>query len=286
MHFHGRLDDIALTTPRVYDNHSKGYTQASLVDHTTGSVHTGLSVNQLAPFGAIAPHLHSYEEGFYILEGEAVLSVAERCWRLGPGDYGAFKVGTLHAWRHTGEGQARWLQMAAPQPKPYGKERDTFFAKRQESSVKAKPFEGNDLNGALLGHFDAGQIPEPGPARAALPGAQGVFLKWLIDEAFGARHHRMVFIEYLAGANIGLHDHTFEEAYFVLSGEVEAILDGQLYIGRGGEVFWTGVGCVHAFANAGIEAVRWLETFSPQPPAENVFRFAAEWERRGRDLEE
>ena len=286
MHFHGRAGEILLCASRIYERQSRGYTQASLVDHTTGSVHTGLSLNELAPLGAIGTHLHSYEEGFYILEGEAVLTVAGRSWRLVSGDFGAFKVGTLHAWRNTGERPVRWLQMAAPQPKPYGEERDTFFARQEaDASMNARPLDTNDLNGALLGHFDCSQIPEPGPARPELPGARGVFLKWLIDEQFGARHHRMIFIEYLSGSNIGLHDHTYEEAYFLLSGEVEAVLDGKRYIGRPGDVFWTGVGCVHSFANIGSEPVRWLETFAPQPPAENVFRFVQEWRQRAKDLE-
>ena len=137
----------------------------------------------------------------------------------------------------------------------------------------------------LLGHFDAGQIPEPGPARDALPGAKGVFLKWLNDEKSGTRHHRLLFIEYLPGSNIPLHDHTFEESYFVLSGEVEGVLDGKRYVAQAGDVLWTGVGCVHTFANIGSGPVRWLETFAPQPPAENVFRFMAEWEQRAKDLE-
>jgi mannose-6-phosphate isomerase-like protein (cupin superfamily) len=276
MHFHGKTSDIALTAPRLYASHSQGYTQASLVDRATGSVHTGLSMNQLAASGTISPHLHSYEEGFYILEGEAVLSVADRTWHLGSGDFGAFKVGTLHAWRNPGQQPVRWLQVAAPQPKPEGAERDTFFPKQKQTEFAVEP---------LLGHFDASQIPEPGPARDALPGAKGVFLKWLIDEKFGARHHRLLFIEYLPGSNIGLHDHTFEETYLLLSGEVEAILDGKRYLARPGDVLWTGVGCVHAFANIGNEPVRWLETFAPQPPAENAFRFMAEWEQRARELE-
>jgi quercetin dioxygenase-like cupin family protein len=285
MHFHGRTSAFALTAPRLYTNHSQGYGQASLVDRATGSVHTGLSMNQLAPSGVIAPHLHSFEEGFYILEGEAVVSVADRAWRLAPGDFGAFKVGTLHAWRNSGQRPVRWLQVAAPQPKPEGEERDTFFARQQPASPEPKPLNISDLNGALLGHFDAGQIPEPGPARDALPGAKGVFLKWLIDENFGARHHRLVFIEYLPGSNIGPHDHTFEETYLLLSGEVEAILDGERYLARPGDVVWTGVGCVHSFANVGNEPVRWLETFAPQPPAENAFRFVAEWRQRAQELE-
>jgi quercetin dioxygenase-like cupin family protein len=286
MHFKGSSDDIVLTAPRIYAGHSQGYTQASLVDHTTGSVHTGLSMNQLAPGGAIPLHLHSYEEGFYILEGHAVVSVAERAWRLGPGDFGAFKVGTMHAWRNAGQRPVRWLQVAAPQPKPFGAERDTFFAKAKQAEVDPRDLDENDLNGALLGHFDAAQIPPPGPARDALPGAKGVFLKWLIDEKFGARHHRLLFIEYLPGSEIKLHDHTFEECYLLLSGEVEAILDGKRYSARPGDVLWTGVGCVHSFVNVGSQPVRWLETFAPQPPDENVFRFVHEWEQRATEIEE
>ena len=277
MHYYGRTNDNALTAPGVYAGHSQGYTQASLVDHTTGSVHTGLSMNVLAPGGTIAPHLHSYEKGFYILEGDAELSAGDRSWQLGPGDFGAFKVGTIHAWRNSGQQPVRWLQVAAPQPKPEGAERDTFFPKQDQVKFTIEP---------LLGHFDASQIPEPGPARDALPGAKGVFLKWLVDEKLGARHHRLLFIEYLPGSNIPRHDHTFEESYLLLSGEVEAVLDGKRYMARAGDVLWTGVGCVHTFANIGSEPVRWLETFSPQPPAENVFRFSAEWEQRARELEE
>ena len=277
MHYYGRTNDSALTAPGVYANHSRGYTQASLIDHTTGSVHTGLSMNELAPAGTIAPHLHSYEKGFYILEGEAELSAGDRSWQLGPGDFGAFKVGTIHSWRNSGQQPVRWLQVAAPQPKPEGAERDTFFPKQDRVKFTIEP---------LLGHFDASQIPEPGPARDALPGAKGVFLKWLVDEKLGARHHRLLFIEYLPGSNIPLHDHTFEESYLLLSGEVEAVLDGKRYMARAGDVLWTGVGCVHTFANIGSEPVRWLETFAPQPPAENVFRFSAEWEQRARELEE
>jgi quercetin dioxygenase-like cupin family protein len=95
----------------------------------------------------------------------------------------------------------------------------------------------------------------------------------------------MLFIEYQPGVSIGLHDHTFEEAYFILSGEVEGTLDGVTYRAKAGDVLWTGVGCVHAFANTGREPVRWLDTLATQPPRENVFRFVAEWEQRARDLE-
>lgn len=285
MHYFGRFHDSALASDPTYDAHSQGYTRAALVNHATGSVHTGLSMNQLAARGTVAPHVHSFEEGFYILSGQAIVSINDQAYLLGAGDYGVAKVGTVHGWRTMGSAPVRWLQMAAPQPKAAGKERDTFFVKSGSVPADAKPVDANDLKGNLLGHFDVSQIPPIGERQTAARGLEGVFLKWMIDENFGARHHRMLFIEYQPGVSIAPHDHTFEEAYFILTGEVEGTLDGKTYVARAGDVLWTGVGCVHTFVNISNQPVRWLETFAPQPPAENVFRFMAEWEKRAKELE-
>lgn len=285
MHFFGRFEEHALSPHPVYHLRHRGYAEAPLVDHATGSVHTGLSIGQLAPGGALPLHVHSYEESFYVLSGEAVVRINEEAYRLRPGDFAAVKVGDVHGWRAAGPAPVRWLQMAAPQPKPPGQERDTFFLSDGTVPADAKYLDPGDCRGNLLGHFDISQIPPGDEGRIVAGGLKGVLLKWLIDETFGARHHRLLFIEYLPGVSIGLHDHTYEEAYFILSGQVEATLDGKRYLAKAGDVLWTGVGCVHAFANTGSEPVRWLETFSPQPPAENVFRFMAEWEQRAVELE-
>lgn len=290
MHHFGHFDAAELGPHPTFDGHADGYRRASLVDHATGSLHTGLSIDELAPGGTLSPHVHSYEESFYLLAGEANLRVHDQTHRVGPGDFGVIKVGTIHAWRAVGTSPVRWLQMAAPQPKPPGRERDTFFVRNESAPREGAPLDlaaraAGLQNGALLGHFDVGQIPPGDEGRMMGGGLKGVFLKWLIDEKFGAVHHRLLFIEYLPGVAIGPHDHTYEESYFILSGEVEATMDAKRYAARAGDVLWTGVGCVHEFANTSREPVRWLETFSPQPPSENVFRFMAEWEQRARDLE-
>jgi quercetin dioxygenase-like cupin family protein len=286
MHHFGRFDESALKAHPTFEGHSEGYRCASLVDHSTGSVHTGLSMNELAAGGSIHPHVHSFEEGFYILSGEAVVTINGSSYLLGPGDYAAIKVGTPHAWSAASSSPVRWLGMAAPQPKPQGGLRDTFFAKDRTVPSQASRLDLEKLNGNLLGHFDVSQIPAPSERKAlGLQGLEGVFLKWMIDENFGARHHRFLFIEYQPGVSIAPHDHTFEEAYFILSGEVEGTLDGKVYRARAGDVLWTSVGCVHTFVNKSTEPVRWLETFSPQPPKENVFRFVAEWETKAKELE-
>jgi quercetin dioxygenase-like cupin family protein len=285
MHHYGRFEEGALRPHPIFEGHSRGYTSATLVDRSSGSVHTGLSLNQLEPGGTIDPHVHSFEEGFYVLSGEAVVTIGSASYRLRPGDYAAVKVGTPSAWRGVGSSPTRWLQMAAPQPKPAGAERDTFFLKDRTVAADAAPLDLSDLKGNLLGHFDASLIPPVSERKNVVAGLEGVFLKWMIDEDFGARHHRMLFIEYQPGVGIGLHDHTFEEAYFILEGEVEATMDGKKYNLKQGDVVWTGVGCVHAFKNVSSQPVRWLETFAPQPPKENVFRFMADWDARARELE-
>lgn len=285
MHFVGRFDEAAMMPVPDFAGHNEGLTHAPLVDHTCGSVHTGLSIGQLAAGGTILPHVHSYEESFYLLTGQANVRINDHTYLLGPGDYAVVKVGTVHAWRQAGSAPVRWLRMAAPQPKPPGKERDSFFVKNGQAPADGLPLDVNDPKGNLLSHFDASQIPSGDEGRIATGGLKGVFLKWLIDEKFGARHHRLLFIEYQPGVGIGLHDHTYEEAYFIVSGEVEATMDGKTYLAKPGDVLWTSVGCVHAFKNVGSEPVRWLETFSPQPPAENVFRFMAEWEQRAKEIE-
>jgi len=285
MHYFGKFQDSMIVADPLFAGHGQGYTRAPLVNHATGSVLTGLSVCEIAPGGTLDPHVHSFEEGFYVLSGGAVFACNDQAYRLTAGDYGVVKVGGLHAWRNTGSVPVRWLQMNAPQPKPAGRERDTFFVKGGVARAEGIPLTGADLQGKLLGHFDPSQIPPLDQRTAGVVGSPGVFLKWMIDENLGARHHRMLFIEYQPGAKIALHDHTFEEAYFILSGEVQGTLDGERYIAQAGDVVWTGVGCVHAFANVGTEPVRWIETFAPQPPDENVFRFMAEWEQRAKDIE-
>jgi quercetin dioxygenase-like cupin family protein len=285
MHHFGSFDDSALVPDPVYTGHGDGHRRAVLIGPHTGSVHTGLSIAQLDPGGALHPHVHSYEEGFYILEGEAVMAINGQAVHLVPGDYGVVRVGEPHAIRAAGSGRVRWMQMNAPQPKWGGGPRDTFFPKDRTVPSSAPRLAEGAPQGVLLSHFDASQIPPVGQRTTAVKGLEGVFLNWIIDEKFGAVHHRMVFIEYQPGVGIALHDHTFEEGYFIVSGEVEATMDGQVYRGKAGDVFWTGVGCVHAFKNVSDKPVLWLETFAPQPPREQVFRFLHEWEAKAREWE-
>ena len=269
MHFVSRIDFTGAASPNLYRGHCSGLTRFGYVDRAAGSVHMGVGVCALGDGGSVERHLHSFEESFYLLEGRAVLEAGGKTRELGPGNFGLIRTGVPHAW--SSETGARWLEMQAPQPRAEGEGRDTFFVGRDFLA------EGE----ALIGHFDESQLPRPGAA-SQMEGfnpTTGVAIKMFVDRSFGAIHQSLFLIQYMPGAKIDPHDHTFEESYLIVGGRVRATADGRTYDLGPGDAIWTGVGCVHSFANVGEEPVRWIETQAPLPPAKEVFRFERDWAR-------
>ena len=244
-----------------------------------GSVHMGVGVCFLEPGGEIQPHLHSFEESFYVLEGTLAAQIGEKNHALSPGHYALISTGVRHAFRNTSTRPVRWLEMQAPQPRPLDYGRDTFFVDDNVPAGAVAP--GGDDK--LVGHFDESQLPRPGgPSQMeGFNPTTGVAIKMFVDRSFGAIHQSLFLIQYLPGAKIDTHDHTFEESYLIVGGRVHATADGKSYDLGPGDVIWTSVGCIHSFANAGNEPVRWIETQAPLPPAKEVFRFERDWAQYG-----
>lgn len=57
--------------------------------------------------------------------------------------------------------------------------------------------------------------------------------------------------------------HTFEEAWFILDGDVTFSLDERVAVGRRGDFLWVPRGAVHTFAVAGDVPARWVGILSP-----------------------
>jgi quercetin dioxygenase-like cupin family protein len=276
MHHVLKIDQAAAQTPEVYRQHSSGFRRATYVDGAVGSVHMGTGICYFEPSGMIEPHVHSFEETFYILEGSLIAQIGEQAHTLSPGHYGLIGTGVKHAWRNASSQPARWLEMQAPQPRSADYGRDTFFVGGDVPTQAAPP---DAANTTIIGHFDESQLPRPG-APSEMEGfnpTTGVAIKMFVDRSFGAVHQSLFLIQYMPGAKIDPHDHTFEESYLIVSGRVQATADGKTYDLGPGDVIWTSVGCVHSFANLGSEPVRWIETQAPLPPAKEVFRFERDW---------
>jgi quercetin dioxygenase-like cupin family protein len=230
-------------------------------------------------------HVHSYEESFYVLEGEPVLSLDGHCVSLTPGACGVVPIGVPHAWR----GRGRWVEMTAPRPRPDGS--DTFFVGSAPDG-EAAPLDVRDPRNRNLFLLTAGEMDldrlrvgaavdaptvSASMATAALA-YSGITVKMLVDQRLDAQLHTMFMVAYEPGAVAQPHDHPFEEAYYMLDGDVDVVADGDRFTLHPGDAFWTGCGCVHAFYETQGGRVRWLETSAPGPPARHSYRFERDWD--------
>lgn len=292
-HVVARAADAEYRLPPEYRGQSEGFDRWSIVDEThPGAVHTGFGVCRLQGGGSIAPHVHSFEESVYVLEGEVVCETRAGAVRLGPGDYGLLPVGVEHRWHNLGSGPVRWAEMLAPQPRARH-EGDTFFVPDFGGSEPV-PVDVRDPRTRSFGHIDPenmevdkqtqDRLAVSASMRTALLVYSGITVKMMVDTDLGAQLSTMFMVQYEPGGFAGAHDHPLEETYLVLEGGTDATFDGVEYRLEAGDVAFAGVGCVHAFANPGNDRVRWLETQAPGPPPRHSYRFARDWSYLGEHL--
>jgi quercetin dioxygenase-like cupin family protein len=289
MHHLLRAKDVRLAP--AYEGNSKLFSRCSLVDGAAGSVHMGLGLCALKAGGRIDTHVQAFEESFYVLEGEPVLIIERSAYPLVPGACGLVPVGVPHAWLGPKDGTAKWIDMLAPQPRVNGKPDDTFFLgppeKFESGQLDIRDPRSRHLFRMQESDIDVDKLKAGSRADAptvsasmstALLAYSGIALKMLVDQRLDAQLSSMFMVEYQPGGVAHPHDHPLEESYVILSGEVEAVADDKRYTLRAGDVFWTGVGCIHAFYNTSKGRVRWLETQSPQLPPRYGYRFSRDWE--------
>jgi quercetin dioxygenase-like cupin family protein len=283
-----RATDIAFEPESV--EYVDGFSRASLVDRSTGSVHMGLGMTSLDAGGRVDLHLHSYEESFFVTDGAPVLVLDRRSYRLHPGACGVVPVGLPHGWLGDDEAGSRWIDMAAPQPRPAGMPPDTFFLgsphDAEETALDIRDprsrhffrLNADDMDLAVLQRGAPVDAPTVSASMAtALLAYSGIAVKMLVDQRLDAQLSWMFMVEYQPTGVAQPHDHPLEESYIILDGEVDVVADDQRYTLGQGDVFWTGVGTIHAFYNESGKTVRWLETAAPQPPARHSYRFERDW---------
>ena len=266
-----------------------------LIGGHTGSTHTGLMLVELTD-GWVDAHVHSRETTFYVLSGTPdALPRRRRRPASKEGACGAIPVGLEHAWRC--EGTARWIEMTSPRPRDPDEPPDTFFVGPAPDAEPA-PLDVRDPRNRhlfLLGPDDmdidrlkrGASVDEPTVSASMATAAlaySGITVKMLVDKRLDAQLQTMFMVFYQPGAVAHPHDHPFEESYFMLDGEVEVVADGERYTLRPGDVFWTGVGCIHAFYETKGNTVLWLETSAPGPAGSALVSLRARLEHLAEHL--
>jgi quercetin dioxygenase-like cupin family protein len=292
-HLVARAAEAAPAVPAELVGHSDGFRRWSVVDEASAAVHTGFGLCELEPGGRVDAHVHSFEESFFVTNGETVLDTREGAVRLVAGDYGVLPVGVAHAWRNEAGTRASWAEMLAPQPR--GRlGGDTYLVDglgglgaRAGGAGHVAPVDVRDPRTRSFGHIEPlamdvdkqsqDMLAVSASMRTALLVYSGITVKMMVDTDLGAQLQTMFMVQYEPRGVAGAHDHPFEETYLIVEGHVDAVFDGESYRLEPGDVAWAGVGCVHEFSNPGRGIVRWLETQAPQPPARHSYRFARDW---------
>jgi quercetin dioxygenase-like cupin family protein len=273
VHHVGRLSETAAEAG-PYAGHSSGHARRTLFGRDAGSVHQEVVVAELEPGGRVDRHLHAFEEALYVLEGRVTVPVAGSTEELAADDFVFVDRGVAHELLNDSDSVARWFEASAP--RPGASIEDTVFADGETPAVDADP-------PYRRRHFDVAAMPEPsgGIGLAGFEGANvgGAVAQIILGPDSGPSQYNLMVVRYGPGGFITEHDHAFEEGFFFLEGEIEAVLDGETYTLAAGDYCWSGVGSPHALTNRSDQTVRWLETQVPQPPSRYQARFFADWQR-------
>lgn len=291
MHHVTRFDPAELEVPTGYEDRSVGFTRVSHIDRSVGAVHTGFGTCELEAGGSIEPHVHSYEELVYVVEGNPLLTLDGQTYELGPDDAAFIGVAATHSWHAPDSGRCRWIDLQTPQARPPTDPADTFFVPGR-SQTEPQPVSVRDPRGRFFARWQPSQmdldvlkLPTPVDAPAvsssmasALLAYSGIAVKMILDERHGAHLGNMFMVYYQPEVVLHPHDHPVEEAFYMLEGEVAYIADGEEYTLGVGDVAYAGVGCIHAFENRSGKTTRWLETRAPLPPLHHSYRFNRDWD--------
>jgi quercetin dioxygenase-like cupin family protein len=293
MHHVARVDWSFSDAPREFGERAPGYSRRTLVGRDLGATHTELTISKLAAGGMVPGHVHAFEQAVYVLAGAPTLRLGERRLRLGTGDYALAPIGHPHGWSNDTEEEARWLSVSTPIRVATDEDRrDTFLVDEDGPLEEPRHPRFGDPRERWVGHYlgtppqlEALAVTDPARGRrpagmdTAILAYSGISVRMLVDRVFGAELLTMFTVDYEPNGAAQVHDHPFEEAYYFLEGEIDAILDGTEYRVRAGDIVFAGVGSTHGFFNTGSGRVRWIETQAPQPPARHAYRWVDAWRR-------
>ncbi len=94
--------------------------------------------------------------------------------------------------------------------------------------------------------------------------SSGLARQVLVGPAQGAVHTELVAGAFAPGGWLGRHVHSFEEALYVLAGELVIDIGGAVHRLVAGDYALMTIGTWHALANGGDGQVRWLSVNTPQ----------------------
>ena len=179
-------------------------------------------------------HHHEFDETFYVLDGELTFRLGDELRTGTAGQYAFARGGDVHTLANLTDAPARYLLVIAP----------AGFERRFDADPDG-PIPETVVVGPPISRRADRALPQ-GDAR----------INVLVRSADSAG--RISLMDNRVGAEVGgppLHHHDFDEAFYVLDGELTFQLGDERIVRRRGELAFARRGVHHTFANlSGAEA--------------------------------
>jgi quercetin dioxygenase-like cupin family protein len=214
-------------------------------------------VENTVPGGWEGPplHHHDFDEAFYVLDGELTFALGDERLTAGPGALVFAPRGAPHTLAALGGAGARYLLVITPA----GFER--YFDRIAAEQAGVEP------PASALGPIPETIVVGPalgGPATRTAPTAQRGRVNVLLRGAQTAK--QVAVMDNTVGADAQgppLHYHDFDEAFYVVEGELTFQLGDELFTRGPGELAFAPRGARHAFANPNPEDARTVLVCTP-----------------------
>jgi quercetin dioxygenase-like cupin family protein len=195
-------------------------------------------------------HHHAFDEAFHVLEGELTFRLGDELRTAAAGQLAFVPGGRVHTLANLADAPARYLLVITPA----GFER--YFQGLRDGGDPPGPVPETTVVGPPIDP-GAGATAPPLPPRAAridvrVTGADSDGRVAVMDNRIGPGR-----------AGPPLHHHAFDEAFYVLEGELTFQLDGQRLTRRPGELAFARGGVHHTFANLSAGEARTLIICTP-----------------------
>ena len=224
-------------------------------------------VDNRVPAGTAGPplHHHDFDEAFVVLEGEVTFQLGDDLVTRRAGELAFAPRGVPHTFANQSGADARHVIVITPA----GFERyfDRLAARAAGVAPPATAARGwaeVTKVGPQIG--DLRPAPRPAPARDAdgRAAARSFATRVLVRSEQSGEAVALVENTVPAGwAGTPLHHHAFDEAFYVIDGELTFQLGDEIVTRGPGELAFAPGGVHHAVANPGADAARYLLVCTP-----------------------
>lgn len=200
-------------------------------------------------------HRHAFDEAFYVLDGQLTFQLGDQLRTGDPGQFAFARGGAVHTLANLADVPARYLLVITPAGFERYFERAAAQAAGTEPPASALgPIPETTVVGPHLdaaAHGVAALPHHDGGVNVLARGADSDGRVAIMDNRVGP------------GGGPPVHCHDFDEAFYVLDGELTFQLGRERHVRRAGELAFAPRGVHHTFANLGNSDARTLIICTP-----------------------